>query len=203
MDEEKNLKSAANKHRMFSQSLKPEEYQRLVRFFANEVPKLSLKLCQIKEFPNVDKIIKQAIFKNVKLGSNPAFNLKTAYPQLNKKHQNLLKSFASNFNRLLNYSITESQEIQSDHLAMLFSNGADVARCCLPFKVYTKKLANNCAKICVLYSSLNEYSIILSFNTLRSLIMWGQDPNLYEATLKRMYNEFFRTSKQGGGSYDI
>jgi len=33
--------------------------------------------------------------------------------------------------------------------------------------------------------------------------MWAQDPILYEATLKRMYNEFFKASKTGGGSYDI
>ena len=33
--------------------------------------------------------------------------------------------------------------------------------------------------------------------------MWSQDPALYEATLKRMYNEFYRSSKLGGGSYDI
>lgn len=43
----------------------------------------------------------------------------------------------------------------------------------------------------------------MSFNTLRSLIMWGQDATLYETTLKKMYNEFFRASKVGGGSYDI
>lgn len=87
--------------------------------------------------------------------------------------------------------------------AILFSNGTDIARCCIPFKVYTKKLANNCAKVCVLYSQVKENSIILAFNTLRSLIMWSQDPALYEATLKRMYNEFYRSSKLGGGSYDI
>lgn len=86
---------------------------------------------------------------------------------------------------------------------MLFSNGGDVAKCCLPFKVYTKKLATSCARVCVLYSSVAENSIILSFNTLRSLIMWGQDATLYENTLKKMYNEFFRASKVGGGSYDI
>lgn len=45
--------------------------------------------------------------------------------------------------------------------------------------------------------------MILAFNTLRSCIMWAQDATLYEATLKRMYNEFFRASKVGGGSYDV
>ena len=44
---------------------------------------------------------------------------------------------------------------------------------------------------------------MLAFNTVRSLIMWAQDAALYEATLKRMYNEFYRASKAGGGSYQI
>ena len=88
-------------------------------------------------------------------------------------------------------------------LAVLFSNGDDMTRCCLPFKVYTKKLANSCAKISVLYSQVRQDAIILAFSALRSLIMWAQDATLYEATLKRMYNEFFRASKIGGGSYDI
>ena len=33
--------------------------------------------------------------------------------------------------------------------------------------------------------------------------MWAQDEVLFEATLKRMYNEFFRASKAGGGSYEV
>lgn len=139
----------------------------------------------------------------MKLGSEGSFNLKSAYPGLGKKNQNLLKSIASNYNRLLNYFVSESQDIQSDMLAVLFSNGADMAKCCLPFKVYTKKLANNCAKVTVLYSQVQPNAIILGFNTLRSLVMWAQDAALYESTLKRMYNEFFRASKVGGGSYDI
>ena len=55
--EESKQTTAAQMHKKFSQSLQPDEYQRLVQFFATEVPKLSLKLCQVKEFPNVDKLI--------------------------------------------------------------------------------------------------------------------------------------------------
>ena len=88
-------------------------------------------------------------------------------------------------------------------LAILLSNGADCTKCCLPFRVYAKKLANNCAKIAVLYSQVEGSAIILAFSTLRSLIMWAQDGPMYEATLKRMYNEFYRASKLGGGSYNI
>ena len=103
----------------------------------------------------------------------------------------------------MNYYINEGQEIDSNMLAVLFSNGSDVTRCCLPFKVYAKKLANNSAKVTVLYSQVEQNAIILAFNTLRSLIMWAQDAKLYEDTLKRMYNEFYRASKVGGGSYEI
>lgn len=66
-DEEKKA-TAAHKHTMFSKQLTPEEYQRLVHFFANELPSIALKLCQAKDFPNVDKLIQQAKYKNVKLG---------------------------------------------------------------------------------------------------------------------------------------
>jgi len=88
-------------------------------------------------------------------------------------------------------------------LAVLFCNSTDSVKCCLPFKVYTKKLANTCAKVAVLYSQVESNAIVLAFNTLRSLIMWAQDAALFEATLKRMYNEFYRASKLGGGSYGI
>lgn len=145
----------AQKAKKFSQSLSPEEYQRLVHFFASEVPTLALKLCQVKEFPSVEKLIQQAKFKQVKMGSAMgSFNLKNAYPGVNKKHQNLLKSYASNFNRLVNYYTTENQEMQSNMLTVLFSNGGDSVRCCLPFKVYTKKLTNNCARVAVSYGQV-------------------------------------------------
>ena len=88
-------------------------------------------------------------------------------------------------------------------LEVLLSQGTDCIKCCLPFRVYTKKLANNCARIAVLYSQVESKAIMLAFNTVRSLIMWAQDAALYEATLKRMYNEFYRASKAGGGSYQI
>ena len=56
-EESKAPATDAQKHKKFSQSLQPEEYQRLVQFFANELPKLALKLCNVKEFPSVDKLV--------------------------------------------------------------------------------------------------------------------------------------------------
>jgi len=54
-----------------------------------------------------------------------------------------------------------------------FTNGPDVAKCCLPFKVYAKKLAISAAKVSVNYSKLNANVIMLAFNTLRSLTIWS------------------------------
>ena len=177
--EESKTLTEAQKNKKFSQSLAPEEYQRLVQFFATELPKLALKVCQVKDFPNVDKMIQQSKFKGVKIGSGSQFSLKSAFPGINKKNQNMLKSYASNFNRLLaHYSSSEpGQEVNNDMITVMLSAsagaGAEAVKCCLPFKVYTKKLANNCAKVAVHYSQCDGKSIILAFNTLRSLVMWA------------------------------
>lgn len=61
----------------------------------------------------------------------------------------MLKAFASNFNRLLNHYTTGSLEVNSDMVGILFSNGTESVKCCLPFKVYTKKLVNSCARVAV------------------------------------------------------
>lgn len=174
MEEQKENLTDAQKNKNFSKSLNQDEYQRLVLFFATELPKLVLKVCQVKEFPNVDKLVQQAKFKGAKIGSNNQFSLKSAFPGINKKHQNLLKSFASNYNRLLNhYSSTEpGAQVVTQMLQVLLSQGSDCVKCCLPFRVYAKKLANNCARIAVLYSQVDSKSIMLAFNTVRSLIMW-------------------------------
>ena len=84
-----------------------------------------------------------------------------------------------------------------------FANGADVARCCIPFKVYTKKLANSCAKVSIAYSKMDQTVIMLGFTTLRALVTWSQDNSLFEASLKKMYNEFARECKTGGGSFAV
>lgn len=74
-------------------------------------------------------------------------------------------------------------------------------QCVLPFSIYAKKLANVCAKISVMYSKIEVNSILLAFNTLRSLIYWGQQKPLFETVMKKMYNEFTRESKIGGGGF--
>ena len=77
----------------------------------------------MKEFPNVDKLIKQSKFKDVKLGAGQQFSMKTVFPGINKKNQNLLKSYAANYNRILShYSSSEpGQDVNSDMLSILLS----------------------------------------------------------------------------------
>jgi len=129
----------------------------------------------VRDFPSVDKMIQSAKFKGVKIGAGQQFSLKSAFPGINKKNQNLLKSYASNFNRLLTHysAVDPGQDAHSEMLSLLLESGADSVKCCLPFKVYTKKLANNCAKVAVLYSQVNSKAIILAFNTVRSLVLWA------------------------------
>ena len=128
--------------------------------------------------------------------------MKKAFANISTKHQMLLKSYSANYNRLLMQAL-EQQTISSQFMSIMFGKGADVAKCCIPFKVYSKKLANSCAKVSVAYSKLEEPVILLGFNTLRSLITWSQDDQLFEATLKRMYNEFARECKSGGGGFAV
>jgi hypothetical protein len=71
----------------------------------------------------------------------------------------------------------------------------------LPFPTYVKKLANVCARITVMYSRVEANSLILAFNTLRSLIIWSQQKPLFDSVMKKMYNEFARESKIGGGGF--
>jgi len=84
----------------------------------------------------------------------------------------LLKSYGANYNRLLSQALDE-ESLSHEFMVEYFTNGSDVARCCIPFKVYTKKLATNMAKVSVNYSKLNQNVIMLGFNTLRSLIVWA------------------------------
>jgi hypothetical protein len=52
-----------------------------------------------------------------------------------------------------------------------------------------------------MYSRIDANSIILAFNTLRSLIHWSQQKPLFDTVMKKMYNEFARESKIGGGGF--
>lgn len=193
-EEMEEQKDAKTQQKIFSQALNSDEYKTLIKFFAQELPTLALKLAGVKEFPDVDKLVKYSKKSN--------FDVKKAYKDVTTKTQMLLKSYSANYNRLLGQALNEPQ-ISLQFMSEYFGNGSDVARCCIPFKVYTKKLANSCAKVSVDYSKMNQAVVMLGFNTLRSLVVWSQDNALFEASLKRMYNEFARECKAGGGGFAI
>ena len=191
---EDNAADKKQQQKIFSQALNSDEYKTLIKFFAQELPTLALKLAGIKEFPPVDKLVKYS--------KKMSFDVKKQYKDINMKTQTLLKSYSANYNRLLAQALAE-ETVSQDFMAEYFTNGPDVAKCCMPFKVYAKKLAVSCAKVSVGYSKLNQNVIMLAFNTLRSLTVWSQDDSLFEDSLKRMYNEFARECKVGGGGFAV
>lgn len=172
-----------NAVQVFSQTLGSEEYLRLLQFFANELPTLILQLSGV---PN-------------KLGKS-AVSVNKIYGKVSSKHAMLMKSFSANFTRLLGEALTEQTLAHIEHF---FINGVDVVRCVLPHKTYVKKLANACAKISATYSRVEKAGIILGFNTLTHLVRWSENKSLLETAMKKMYNEFARESKIGGGGMQV
>ena len=156
----------AKAKKVFSQMLNQEEYKRLFEFFTTEVPRLALQVCQVREFPSVDKLLKQH--------KKTSFNVKSEYAKVSQKNQVLIKTYAANFNRLLNQALLE-ESTQADFITQFFANPKDVTRCCIPFKVYSKKLAFNASKVCVSYSKVEKPAIVLSFSLIRHLVAWSQD----------------------------
>lgn len=85
------------------------------------------------------------------------------------------------------------------HIEHFFVNGIDIVRCILPHKTYAKKLGSACARISASYSRIEKNGIILAFNALKHLVTWSTIPVLFETVMKKMYNEFAKESKIGGG----
>jgi hypothetical protein len=52
-----------------------------------------------------------------------------------------------------------------------------------------------------MYSRIDSNPIILAFNTLKTLITFSTSKTLFETVMKKMYNEFARESKIGGGGF--
>ena len=112
-----------------------------------------------------------------------------------------MKSFAANFTRLLGEALTEQNLVHVEHF---FLAGPTVAKCILPYKLYVRKMAVACGKISMMYSRLTANAIILGFNALKHLVQWQQDDeNMFETIMKKMYNEFARESRTGGGGFDV
>jgi hypothetical protein len=84
------------------------EFQSLFAFFTTELPKLALLLCGLRSFPSVEKLFKQHQYKDKK-----PFDVKAEYLNVPPKHQILLKTYAANYNRLLNQALTE---LETNHV---------------------------------------------------------------------------------------
>jgi len=111
-----------------------------------------------------------------------------------------LKSFSANYTRLVSDALSEQN---LSHIEHFFVNGVDIVRCILPQKTYAKKLGNVCARIAATYSRVEKNGIILAFNCLKHLVTWSTISSMFETVMKKMYNEFTRESKIGGGAMQV
>jgi hypothetical protein len=99
-----------------------------------------------------------------------------------------LKTYAANFNKLLAQSLDEESNFVQEFLV----SGVAVAQCCLPYGLYRKKLAANCAKICASYSNMEEGSQVLALQSVRALLILytpnapgtPRDTSLFDFTIK-------------------
>jgi len=136
--------------------------------------------------------------------SDAHFSVQKAYGHLGKKQQILLKMFAANFNKLCGQGL--------EWMGLLLLSGREVAQCCLPFSIYRRKLALNCAKAIAAYSKMDKQGggQALALQTLKYLLICdkksteGQtSSDLYDFTIKKLYNEFAKESKVGGGGFQV
>ena len=75
--------------------------------------------------------------------------------------------------------------------------------CCLPFKIYSKKLATGLATILMRYSRIESSGQVLVFNTLFHLVKYLDKQEFFDLTIKKMYVEFAKESKIGGGGHSV
>jgi hypothetical protein len=121
----------------------------------------------------------------------------------------LLKTYSANFNKLLQQTLDEGAA--SDFIQEFLVSGPAVAQCCLPYGLYRKKLAANCARICAQFAHMQESAQILAFQVVRTLLLFftqakgdsKKDTTLFEFTVKKLYNEFTKESKSGGGGFQV
>jgi len=121
----------------------------------------------------------------------------------------LLKTYSSLCVSLITQAITEDAE--SSFMSFFFGEGTTIARIITAYFHYHKKLALSLGALIMNYTSkLDKPSVLLAFNLLLCLFpkkqMHDKDnavQALFENTLKKMYNEFARVSKFGGGGYQV
>jgi hypothetical protein len=64
-------------------------------------------------------------------------------------------------------------------------------------------MGNACARISATYSRIDKNGIILGFNALKYLVSWSKNSTLFETVMKKMYNEFAKECKIGGGGMQV
>eukprot|EP00347_Sterkiella_histriomuscorum_P015725 403355916 len=168
------------------------QYKKLLIFFAQDIPQLILRVCSVNlKPPGNDKSLKE-------------YDLKKVYGHLSSKQQLLLKTYSANYTRLLHQTIEEGSN--GAFVEEFLVNGLQVAQVILPFGIYKKKLSSSLARIIAAYSTTEEQAQILAYQTLRALIVWNnpkQDASLFEFAAKKLYNEFTKESKFGGGGFQV
>jgi len=75
--DETNADKKQQQQKIFSQALNSDEYKALIKFFAQELPTLALKLAGVVAFPPVDKMVKYSKKIN--------FDVKKQYKDINVK----------------------------------------------------------------------------------------------------------------------
>lgn len=187
-DEEEKKKGKTNKNKVnISGLLNSKEYKSLMEFFAAELPTLVLKVANV----------------GLKAFNKDSCDIKKAYGHLSSKQQVLLKTYAANYNKLLSQVLEDGSS--GKFISGLLVSGSDVVKCCLPFGIYCKKLITSSSRVCVMYHQMSETSQLLGFNMLRHLLVWSlkDTPSLFEFAIKKMYNEFTKFCKVGGGGFQI
>ena len=126
---------------------------------------------------------------------------------MNTKQSMLMKTFAANYNKLLKQTISQSEKAKDNTFLMqFFINGKQVVQCCIPFRIYSRKLSNNLAQLCMQYSRIDPTSQMLIFNALFHMIKYltkPDDSTFFQNAIKKMYLEFTKESKIGGGGHAV
>jgi len=168
------------------------EFLKLQNFFSSKMPELVLKFAGL----NPEKFEQEA---KKKKRSEPITKL---YQHMNIKQQNLMKSFAGNFTKILT-SILESAKNYRAAQGFL-SKIQSVMICAIPYPTYCKKLCHQLSRVCVGYSKVTEDVQMLALTGLRQcLILTQDDAKLFDYVVKKMYNEFAKHSKIGGCNFDV
>jgi hypothetical protein len=133
-------------------------------------------------------------------------DLKEVFKHLSTKQTMLLKTYSANYNKLLKQMVAKQTPSDPAVFQSFFANGKSVVICCLPFKIYSRKLANVSAQLCMQYSRVDQTSQLLIFNALYHMVSYlikPSDNSFFDNSVKRMYVEFTKESKSGGGGHSV